>query len=549
MRAEDLRTEEVFRTGPHGFPMFGTQRVLITGVATLQRFGRDLQAIMGRKNSAIVMTRLGYDTGLAGATALADLYEFDTPEEWLKAFERLLPATGMARQVDTAYELDLDNQTLKYTGVWEKSFEVQVWTMFQDGPTEKPVCHVLSGMVSGYLTAILGKDVLVHELSCRAQGHDHCTFEARPMDEWGEDPLEIHEPLDAEWINEEILRLKNELRRSRETLNRKTRELDRLKIKPRDTSEHGIVYRSPQMARIVELAEIAAPSDSTVLIQGESGTGKELVARFIHKASSRPDHPFMAINCAAIPDTLIESELFGYKKGAFTDAEKDREGLLVAAGQGTIFMDEVGELSFEVQAKLLRALQQKEVRPLGSTRNVPVQARVIAATNQDLGLMVKKGTFRQDLYYRLSVFPLIIPPLRRRREDILILARHFLFLLDKDHPGFTPEVVRRMQTYNWPGNIRELENCVEYAFILSRKKTIEEDHLPMSMMAGPSDSFFSLAMDFPTPRELIKRYARQVVAHTGGNKQEAARLMGVSPTTLWRHLNTGDVRGRTGTKL
>ncbi len=536
MLAEDLRTEEVFRSGLNGFPMFGTQRLLITGVATLQRFGRDLQATMGRKNSAIVMTRLGYDTGIAGAMALADMYAFDSPEEWLKAFERLLPATGMALQSDTRYELDLDKQTLKYAGIWEKSFEAQVWSMFQRGPTEKPVCHVLSGMVSGYLTAILGKDVLVHELSCRAQGHEHCSFEARPMDEWGEDPLKIHEPLDAEWINEEILRLKSELRRSRETLNRKSRELAQLKTGPSVNRDHGIIYRSPQMGRIVELAEIAAPGDSTILIQGESGTGKELVARFIHQTSSRPNQPFVAVNCAAIPDNLIESELFGYMKGAFTDAGQDRQGLLVAAGRGTIFMDEVSELSFEVQAKLLRALQQKEVRPLGSTHDVAVRARVIAATNQDLGLMVKKGTFRQDLYYRLSVFPLIIPPLRRRREDILILARHFLSRLDSDHPGFTPEVVRRMQTYNWPGNIRELENCVEYAFILSRNKPIEEDHLPVSMATCPADSLSSLAADFPSPKELTKRYARQVMAHTGGDRLEAARLMGVSPTTLWRYL-------------
>ena len=536
MFAEDLRPEEIIRINQQGLPAFGSQRLIFTGVTTLHRFGKDLQSIMGRKTSAMVMMRLGYDTGLAGAMGLADMYAFDSPEEWLKAFNILLPATGMALQTDTDYELDLENKTIRYSGIWKNSFEVQVWNMFHEGLSPKPVCHLLSGVISGYLTAILGKDVMAHELSCRAQGHKYCTFEALPMDEWGEDPSKIHKPLKADWVNEEIERLKYEIKRSRQAIDKQKLELNQLKSNPADHRQHKIVYRSTQMGQVVNLAATAAPSDSNILIQGESGTGKELVARFIHQTSNRVDHPFLAINCAAIPSNLIESEFFGYMKGAFTDAKTDREGLLVQAGQGTIFMDEVSELPFDVQAKLLRVLQQKEVRPLGSAHEVPIQARIIAATNQDLLQMVKKRTFRQDLYYRLAVFPLLIPPLRQRREDILILARHFLSRLDPDHPGFTPEVVKRMQTYNWPGNIRELENCVEYAFILARDTLVSPEHLPLSMAAGPTNSFGSLILDFPNPKELVKRYARQMVAHTGGDKSEAARLMGVSTTTLWRYL-------------
>ena len=540
MLAQDLRPEEIFRRDrATGFPLFGAQRLLITGVPTLQRFGHDMRTIMGQRTSATVMTRLGYDTGIAGAMALADMYEFDSPEEWLKSFRVLLPATGMAVERDGRYQFDPENKTLRYTGIWEKSFEAQVWSMFTGEQSEKPVCHVLSGIVSGFLTAILGKDVLVHELSCKAQGHEYCTFEARPMDEWGEDPLKIHEPLDEDWLNGEILRLQRELKQSREVLEKRDLELQRLKTQP-EKNWHGIVFRSPEMGKIVELAEIAAPSNSTILIQGESGTGKELVARFIHKASQRADQPFVAINCAAIPHSLIESELFGHLKGSFTDARADKKGLLAAAGQGTIFMDEVGELGMEVQAKLLRAVQQREIRPVGGVKTVPIQARIIAATNQDLMEMVDRGAFRQDLFYRLSVFPLLIPPLRQRREDILILARHFLSRIDPSHPGFTPQVVRRMQAYDWPGNIRELENCVEYAFILSRQTPIHLDHLPISITEQPGDLFSDLAGDFPTPKELIRRYAGHVLRHTGGNKTEAARLMGVSTTTLWRYLSQGD---------
>ncbi|MFH2064536.1 MAG: sigma 54-interacting transcriptional regulator [Pseudomonadota bacterium] len=539
MLAKDLRINELVQRDPKtGFPQYGGQRLLITGVATLKRFYEDLYNMIGPERSRIIFTRMGYDNGLAGGLALKNMYEFETPTQLIKALPIVTPMVGMAREVNSRFEYDPEKNIFNYTGEWTHSFESLIWNLHQKGPSHAPLCHMLCGLAAGYFSAVIGRDVLVKELSCRAQGNEFCRFEARPIEEWDEEKDFFHEIIRTDSLDEELEFLRSELNRSQQFLQKQQQEIQRLKqqtCRP-ETIEHGIIYRSPDMAKLIELAEIAAPNDSTILIQGESGTGKELIARYIHECSKRSDAPFLAINCAAIPATLIESELFGHEKGAFTGAEKSKPGLFIQAGSGTIFLDEIGELPFEVQAKLLRVLQQKEVMPLGSVQKQSVTARTIAATNQDLQQMVADGKFRKDLFYRVSVFPLFITPLRQRREDILILARHFLSRLNENHPGFTPEAVRRMQRYNWPGNIRELENCVEYAFILSRDTPIQVEHLPVSINLETDDSFTGMISDFPSPKELIRRYAKQVVGHTEGNKTKAAQMMGISIPTLWRYL-------------
>jgi transcriptional regulator with PAS, ATPase and Fis domain len=290
------------------------------------------------------------------------------------------------------------------------------------------------------------------------------------------------------------------------------------------------------MANVIALAEKISRTDATVLIQGESGTGKELIARFIHGHSPRREKPFMAVNCAALPPNLLESELFGHVKGAFTGADGHHKGLLLEADKGTFFLDEISELPLSLQAKLLRVLQEKEIRPVGGTKNVPVNVRVIAAANRDLKQMTEKGAFREDLYYRLAVFPLTIEPLRHRREDILILARHFLNRLKPDHPGFAPEVVRCLETYPWPGNIRELENTVEYASVIAPDEKITPAHLPPAVTKDTRDPLSVLNSDRPSLKDLEQRYIRLILDHTGGNKAEAARVLGIGATTLWRSL-------------
>jgi len=248
------------------------------------------------------------------------------------------------------------------------------------------------------------------------------------------------------------------------------------------TGLDNIVGHSPRMREIFELIQTIAPQSSRVLITGESGTGKELVARAIHENSTRSAEPFITINCGAFPETLLESELFGYRKGAFTGANENRDGLFQAAHGGTLFMDEIGNMTLTMQVKLYRVLQEGKVRPLGSTEESDVDVRVIAATNKDFEKEIAEGRFREDLYYRLSVIPIHLPALRDRREDIPLLARHFLETfrkaMDKQVEGIAPEALRRLESYDWPGNVRELENTLERAVALENGKLVSVEVLP-----------------------------------------------------------------------
>jgi two-component system, NtrC family, response regulator PilR len=248
------------------------------------------------------------------------------------------------------------------------------------------------------------------------------------------------------------------------------------------TGLDNIVGQSPRMRQIFELIQTIAPQSSRVLITGESGTGKELVARAIHENSARSSEPFITINCGAFPETLLESELFGYRKGAFTGANENRDGLFQAAHGGTLFMDEIGNMTLTMQVKLYRVLQEGKIRPLGSTEESDVDVRVIAATNKDFEKEIAEGRFREDLYYRLSVIPIQLPSLRERREDIPLLARHFLErfrkAMEKQIEGIAPEALKRLEAYDWPGNVRELENTLERAVALEAGKVISVEVLP-----------------------------------------------------------------------
>jgi DNA-binding NtrC family response regulator len=290
---------------------------------------------------------------------------------------------------------------------------------------------------------------------------------------------------------------------------------------------------------VVELAETVAPTDSTVLITGESGTGKEVVARHIHALSERADGPFISINCGALPESLLESELFGHVKGSFTGAVKDKDGLLVAASGGTFFLDEIGEMSPALQVKLLRTLQEREVVPVGSTKTLDTDVRVIAATNRDLEQAMRRGTFRSDLYYRLNVISLHMPPLRDRGDDVPLLAEHFL---TRDGEGkslkISDDAIDSLRHYDWPGNVRELENALERAAVLCGGKTITREHLPDRVVNPPTASLTDdRPADNPTLDTIERAYVLWVLQCEGGNKARAAEVLGIDPSTLYRKLS------------
>ncbi|HST06693.1 MAG TPA: sigma-54 dependent transcriptional regulator [Gemmatimonadaceae bacterium] len=292
----------------------------------------------------------------------------------------------------------------------------------------------------------------------------------------------------------------------------------------------------------LHVAESVAVTDSTVLLQGESGTGKEVVARYIHELSPRAAKPFLSINCGALPESLLESELFGHVKGSFTGASRDKEGLFSAAGEGTFFLDEIGETTPATQVKLLRVLQQREVIPVGATEAKPVNARVIAATNRDLEDEIKRGGFRSDLYYRLNVISIVLPPLRNRPGDIPLLAEAF-HQRAADATGeaprvLAPETAEAMQRYSWPGNVRELENALERAAILAKGDTIPVSALPERVVEPRSEPLVSdTAQSNPTLDTIERAYIMWVLENEGGNKPRTAEVLGIDPSTLYRKLS------------
>ncbi len=305
-----------------------------------------------------------------------------------------------------------------------------------------------------------------------------------------------------------------------------------------------IVGQSPALRRVLEVATQAAPSTATVLILGDSGTGKELIARYIHSKSSRASNPFVAVNCAAIPETILEAELFGHERGAFTGAVGKREGRFAKARGGSLFLDEIGELSPAVQVKILRVLQEGEYEPVGGD-TIKADVRVIAATNRDLKVEVEEGRFREDLYYRLNVISVTAPPLRARREDIPLLVDHFLGLYCRKNgrarlkvPG---DVMGKLIDHSWPGNVRELQNVIERAAVLCRTDTLCLDDLPESIAQATASAPSTLTFPFGTPLdEVERRLIRETLRATSGDKSVAAQLLGISTRTIYRKLGEGE---------
>ncbi|MEW6057624.1 MAG: sigma-54 dependent transcriptional regulator [Bdellovibrionota bacterium] len=317
----------------------------------------------------------------------------------------------------------------------------------------------------------------------------------------------------------------------------------------RSWSLGDVIGKSQGMKEVFDLVSRVSQANANVLITGESGTGKEMVARAIHNAGPRKDKPFVAINCTAIPENLLESELFGHAKGSFTGAVQQKKGLFEEAEGGTLFLDEIGDMNPSLQAKLLRVIQERKIRPVGANTTKDIDVRIIAATHKDIKAGIKQGIFREDLYYRLSVIPIVIPPLRHRKEDIPILAEHFLRKYSAANgskaTGFTKSAMNKLVNAKWEGNVRELENIVERAVVLCSESLIDDKDVPTSDVATADQFFGAATSDFPTVEVLEKRYMELVLEKTGGRKDKAAQILGINRRTLYRKereygLLTGD---------
>jgi len=534
MRAADLSFEEIFRFSEGTIDLQGRQLVLHS-LNAMAIFRKDLFNSLNPDDTRRMLTRFGYFGGQADAAAMKRIFKWDSMEEWLKAGARLQEFEGAGRTVIRSLHLDEKEKRLQMEIIWRDSGEAKEH-LLEIGKSDMPVCWMLSGYISGYASFCLDKNVYFVEKKCRACGNCFCIAVGKDIDSWGTEAESFIRYFQFNNIKNRVLELTQELKRKNRELSRHRKRLDMLEkvIQPEFIEIHSKKFR-----KVIEIATKVARFDTSVLITGETGTGKEVLARYIHDKSPRAKGPFLGVNCSALPETLLESELFGHKAGSFTGAIKDTEGLFEQAGKGTIFLDEIGDLSPNVQIKLLRVLQEREIMRVGESKTRKVDVRIIAATNRDLDQCVLQGTFRKDLLYRLRVIEIHVPPLRERKEDIIHLARHFVrrvaVKLKIPNLYLDPSCIDYLQTYQWPGNVRELENAIEHAAVLSRDGAIRPEYLPPAVVQSPIHHRTGNILG-QTLKQVEQEHIIRVLEKTGGNKTQAAKILGISAATLWRKL-------------
>lgn len=514
--------------------------MVLVHAAALAALRRELIHTIGREQTRRVLLRAGYASGERDA-ALARQVRPDAPLfDVFAVGPQLHMLEGAVQVTPQRFELNLEES--HYLGIyrWDHSWEADS-SMRDFGVQPEPVCWTLLGYASGYTSAFFGRRVIYKETVCQGCGHGHCLIEGRFQEEWPDG-----EAMARDYDADSLLLRMDELHSKVEAL--------RTQLVVADDSG-PLIGRSRAFQGAIELLQKAAPTQVTVLVTGETGVGKERFARSLHKMSTRAAKPFVAINCAALPPDLIESELFGAEKGAFTGATASRPGRFERANGGTLFLDELGELPLPAQAKLLRVLQSGELERLGGTETRKVDVRLVAATNVDLEAAVTSGCFRRDLLYRLNVYPIRVPALRERTEDIEPLAQHLLHRFTALHgkrvPGFTDRAIDAMHNYTWPGNIRELENLIERGVILSSHgEPIDVGSLfPMLPEMSAAMVNASGHLEKCTPRhsallyEQIQKFGlsldeletgmiQEAVLRNGGNLAAAARALGLTRPQL-----------------
>ncbi len=515
-------------------------RMVLLHLSGLGSLRKELIRTIGVAQARRVLMRAGYESGVRDAALSRQVRPNATSFEQLTAGPQLHMLQGAVQVTPEDVKIDLEAGV--YHGIfrWDQSWEVE--THLRDfGPQTEPVCWMLLGYASGYTSALWGQSILYKEVQCAACGHEHCRIEGRLATDWPD-----AEQLKADYEEDSLLVRIEDLQADLESL--------RVSLSPCDDLGE-LIGRSKAFEKSIELLRKAASTQVTVLLTGETGVGKERFARTLHTMSPRANNPFIAINCAALPHELIESELFGAEKGAFTGAGAARPGRFERADGGTLFLDELGELPPSAQAKLLRVLQTGEVERLGATAVRKVDVRVVAATNVDLEAAVAAGRFRRDLMYRLNVYPIAIPPLRDRVEDIEPLAnhmlRHFMALHNKRVAGISDRALDAMRNYAWPGNVRELENLVERGLIITPPgQMVDVDDL-FAMAPAPPQVTVSASGELQKgpPADIDALYdelqrrglslealedglIQQAVERAGGNLSAAARALGLTRPQL-----------------
>ncbi|MCS8129834.1 sigma 54-interacting transcriptional regulator [Pseudomonas aeruginosa] len=514
------------------------ERMVLMHSSALAALRKELIDCLGTERARGLLTRIGYAAGLRDAEIVRKSYQDLSDAEFLQKGPLLHALEGIVKVEAHTVEIDISKGHYFVDALWQNSIESHVHRALY-GMHEGPVCWGEMGHASGYASGIMGKFILHKEVECSPRG---CRFIGKPIDEWDEvsEDLRYYQ---SDSIVDQIMSLQDQVENLRSAI-------------PERVLPSDLIGEAASFKAAWSLAEKAAGSPVTVLLLGETGVGKDVFARAIHNSSPRANKPFVAVNCGALPNDLIESELFGIERGAFTGAQNSRAGRFERADGGTLFLDEVGELSLAAQTRLLRALQSGEIDRLGDTATRKVDVRVIAATNVDLTEAVSKGTFRKDLYYRLNVFPVSIPPLRERTEDVLLLAERFLEKFSaregKRVRGFTDKACHALVNYNWPGNVRELENVIERGIILAQQDnpidmnslflpsafTAEVEQTTGLTQSGRVDNdaqdtvvnaFLEHLLNERIPLEDLEAVmVKAAIERCDGNLSAAARLLGIS---------------------
>jgi DNA-binding NtrC family response regulator len=527
------------------------QRVVLLSAAAMGLLRKELIDTLGLETARRLFLRFGYADGYHDAVSLRDRSNWANPLEGLRAGVVLYSLEGIVRTEITKLEHDAVPGRFEIEVACSNSY-VAEQHVHHYGKSKAPVCWSLVGYASGYASACLGQEIYFRETVCLAQGAATCTVVGKDAGSWGDALEALRSDYHSEDLGAQVERIRGavhrrlqEIERRERIVAKRERELNLLRERvAREAASKHFIAGSAAMQDVLELAARVAPLDTTVLVYGESGTGKEFIVRMIHAQSPRAGGPFISINCAALTETLLESELFGHVRGAFTGAVRDKPGLFETAGRGTLFLDEVGEVAPTVQAKLLRALQEREIRRVGGERTIKVDARVVAATNRDLRAAVTAGAFREDLYFRLGAFVINVPPLRERREDIPPLVHDFVrraaTRAKKEVGSVSSEAMTALMNYRWPGNVRELEHAIERAVIVARGPSISVRELPpevsqKSIVAASDPGFDLHAQERAMIERALKRFR--------GNRRETAEALKISPVTLWRKMKQYRLNG------
>ncbi len=526
--------------------LLSDHRMIMLHVGAMGSLRKELIDTLGIERARGLLTRMGYASGIRDAKLSRKLMPDASDEELMSMGPKLHMLEGIVKV--TPIQIDIDIASGKYFGdlIWEHSYEADEH-IEQFGVHTESVCWTQIGYATGYTSEIVGRFILYKEPECCGKGDSRCRNVGKPVEDWGVSAEEDLKYFKSDHIADQLLKLQEEVAHLRYSLDE-------------ETALGDMVGSSDPFLDTCKMLKKAGESNVTVLLLGETGVGKEMFARALHNISSRSDKTFIAINCAAIPEELIESELFGVEKGAYTGAQHSRPGRFERAHGGTLFLDEVGELSPAAQVKLLRVLQEGEFERIGDSRTRKVNVRLVAATNVDLQQAVDAGKFRADLYYRLNIFPILIPSLRERQDDIPALVNRFLEKYNALHgkriSGISDRAINALMGYDWPGNIRELENMIERGVIIaSNDKCIDLPNLfpsvtfdaqVASTAAGrnsPDNSVISPSMDMAQVVEYVldnkigvtfleKRLLNRAVTRANGNLSSAARMLGISRPQL-----------------